>query len=154
MTVVITTIITIGPKRLLLISPRFSPLSATISATSPRDIMPTPICRASLLEYLHSFAPSPQPNTFVIIATTSRTTANSIIIGVISVSVTLRPMLAKKMGDNSRYDIVSNLCAMYFVLDVLEMTRPATNEPVISATPKNSSAAYAKIRHRAKLTIT
>ena len=45
---------------------------------------------------------NPQPTTFDSIATTSSTTANMIIVGVIFVSVTLRPMLAKKIGDNSR----------------------------------------------------
>ena len=46
MIVVITTTIIIGPIILLLIRPTAAPLLATIKATSPLEIIPTPILSA------------------------------------------------------------------------------------------------------------
>ena len=48
--VVAMTISTTGPKNSSFISPAAMPLLATIRATSPREIMPTPMRRASWLE--------------------------------------------------------------------------------------------------------
>ena len=46
--------------------PTDNPFCATIRATSPRVIMPTPIFRLSGKENLQAFAMSPQPMIFVI----------------------------------------------------------------------------------------
>ena len=81
MVVKITTMTT-GPRKLPPRSPSAVPLLATISATSPREIIPTPI-------------------TFVTIATMTSTTENQIIAGVISGSTTFNPILAKNTGDNN-----------------------------------------------------
>ena len=45
------------------------------------------------------------------------------------------------------------MSSIYFALEVVEMIRPAANAPVISATPKNSSAQKERIRHRMKAKI-
>ena len=102
--VVTTTTITTGPKRSSEISPLAAPLLATIRATSPLEIIPTPICKLSLGEYLQSNAPNPQPITLVNIAIIPRITVNIIKVAVISFNSTLKPMLAKNNGDKYKYD--------------------------------------------------
>ena len=99
--VVTTTTMTTGPNKRGDIRPTAAPLLATIRATSPRDTIPQPICRDSLLLNPESLAPIPQPTILVIIATPSSTSANTTIIMLISVSTTDRPTLAKKMGESS-----------------------------------------------------
>ena len=101
MTVVITTIITIGPKNMDPMSPSEAPLLATIRATSPRETIPVPIWIASVVEYLHILAPSAHPRTFVKIAMMTKAIENVMRAGVISGITTLIQILAKKIGDNN-----------------------------------------------------
>ena len=49
----------------VVMSPACSPIVAVISATSPREIMPTPTVSASIGRKRHRSAPPPQPITFV-----------------------------------------------------------------------------------------
>ena len=77
------------------------PFWATIRATSPRVIMPTPTLRESPQLNLQTLAASPQPMILVIRATTTKHTLNSRISGVRPLISVFRPMLAKKMGANS-----------------------------------------------------
>lgn len=63
-------------------------------------------------------------------------------------------MLAKNIGDNSMYDNVSNLEFKYLLLFESDITRPAIKAPVISATPKNSSAQKDNNKQNTKAIIT
>ena len=102
MIVVITTTITTGPRNEDPISPRADPLSATISATSPREIIPIPTWNASFPVHPHIFAPSPHPTTLLKMAITSRMIAKIQMLASIPPSVTLRPTLAKNTGEKIR----------------------------------------------------
>ena len=148
--VVITTHITNGGSNEFVINPTAIPLLATIKATSPLDTIPEPICNDSLLVYLHNLAPIPQPTTLVSIATIVITIVNNQSDPLIELNETFKPILAKKTGDKSMYDNVSNLSLIYSVFAVLDTIRPAIKAPVISATPKNSSATYAKTKQITK----
>lgn len=64
-----------------------------------------------------------------------------------------RPTLAKKIGERSIYDNVSNLEVVYFTLLIPERASPARKAPVISATPKYSSATHASARQNTNDTI-
>ena len=78
---------------------------------------------------------------------------NSTILPLILMPFIVRPMLAKNTGERNIYESVSNLFEIYFTSFSLEIARPATNAPVISATPK-SSATYAMSRQKTKEMIT
>ena len=100
-TVVITTTTTIGAKNAGFIRPTAIPLFATISATSPLDTIPVPICIDSSKEYLHNLAPKAQPIILLNIATINNTPVNIKIVEFISVISTFIPILAKNIGDNN-----------------------------------------------------
>ena len=74
------------------------PFCATISATSPRVIIPTPTFRESSQLKRQIFAARPQPMILVINATTTKQTQKSKISGVRPLISVLRPMEAKKIG--------------------------------------------------------
>ena len=82
------------------IMPTESPFCETISATSPRVIMPTPTLRLSRKEYFIRRAVRPQPMTFVSIATSTKHTEKSSSSGVKPSKRVLMPMLAKNTGPN------------------------------------------------------
>ena len=79
-------------------TPMARPFWATISATSPRVIMPTPTLRESPQLKRQSFAARPQPMILVISATMTKQMQNSRISGVRPLILVFRPMDAKKMG--------------------------------------------------------
>ena len=80
------------------IIPSLSPLCATISATSPRVIMPTPMRRVSLPLKPHRRDTAPQPMIFVTSATATNASENSTRSQPIPSILVLSPMLAKKIG--------------------------------------------------------
>ncbi len=81
--------------------PAERPFCATISATSPRVIMPTPIFSESRTLNLQMRAISPQPMIFEISPTaTNAMEKNRMLIFRLSTLV-FRPILAKKTGPNS-----------------------------------------------------
>ena len=88
------------------------PLLATMRATSPLEIMPTPIWTHSRLVYRHSLAPRPQPMILETMAHSSRSTEKRTMERDMSGKTTLAPMLAKKQGERSMSDNPSHLEAM------------------------------------------
>ena len=81
--------------------PTDKPFCATISATSPRVIIPTPIWRQLIPLNPHIFPMKPHP----IILVTSATSTNAMEnqnspMSILLISV-FRPILAKKIGANS-----------------------------------------------------
>ena len=79
-------------------NPTLSPFCATIRATSPLVIMPTPIFRESALLKRHTLAMMPQPTILVISPTSTKHTAKSRIDIFISPIFVFNPMLTKKIG--------------------------------------------------------
>ena len=63
------------------------------------------------------------------------------------------PTLVKNTGERSIYDRVSNFEVVYLTLVLPERASPARKAPVISATPKNSSAIHARARQKTNETI-
>jgi len=82
-------------------TPAARPFWATISATSPRVIIPTPTLRLSLQEKRQSLAARPQARILLPSATSTKQTLNSRISGVRPLISVFRPMLAKNTGANS-----------------------------------------------------
>ena len=80
------------------ISPACSPFCATINATSPLEIIPTPMVKESIFENPHIFAPNPQPIILESMATSKSAMVKNISSVDISVTTVLIPMLAKKIG--------------------------------------------------------
>ena len=79
-------------------TPTPRPFWATMRATSPRVIMPTPTLRESPQLNRQSFAARPQPMILVSRATITKQALNSRMVGVRPLMSVLRPMLAKKTG--------------------------------------------------------
>jgi hypothetical protein len=77
------------------------PLLAKIIDTSPLVTIPVPICAASLLENLHSFAPNAHPIIFEKTAAANNKTVNKTISALNSCSTILMPILAKNTGERS-----------------------------------------------------
>lgn len=82
------------------IIPTARPFWETISATSPRVIIPTPTFRLSRLLYPQIFAITPQPIILVIIPTITNANENSSI-DILKLSMfVFNPILAKNNGPN------------------------------------------------------
>lgn len=81
--------------------PAVNPFCATIRATSPRVIIPTPIFRESIPLNLHRRAAIPQPMTFEINPTTTNAIENIRILIFTLSTLVFRPILAKKTGPNN-----------------------------------------------------
>ena len=79
------------------------PRLATISATSPRQAMPTPTWMLSRVVNWHALAPRPQPRSFEMIETSSSKIEKTTMPPVRPVICTLIPMLAKNTGVSRRY---------------------------------------------------
>ena len=82
-------------------SPAVSPFCATISATSPLVIMPTPILSESMPLNLHRRAISPQPTIFEINPTATNAMEKARILIFTLSTLVFSPILAKKTGPNS-----------------------------------------------------
>ena len=80
------------------IMPSVSPRWATISATSPRVIMPTPTLSVSLPLKPHSLDMAPQPMILLTSATATNASENSRSSHVKPLISVLSPMDAKKIG--------------------------------------------------------
>ena len=80
------------------IMPTAKPFCATISATSPRVIMPTPILSESPHPKRHSREVKPQPMILVISATATKHSENSTKFSEILSKLVFKPILAKKTG--------------------------------------------------------
>ena len=79
-------------------TPTSRPFWATISATSPRVIMPTPTLRESPQLKRQIFAARPQPMILVSSATMTKQMQNSKISGVRPLMSVFKPMEAKNTG--------------------------------------------------------
>ena len=95
-----------------LIMPSLSPLCATIKATSPRVIMPTPILSVSLPLKPQSLDIAPQPMIFVDSATSTNAAENSTMSHVMPLTSVLRPILAKKIGPKIMYELMSSFSSI------------------------------------------
>lgn len=110
--VVTITTSTIAGKSESEINPACSPFCATIKATSPLEIIPTPMVRESILEKPHSFAPNPQPMILDSMATTKSAMVKKINSVDMFVTTVLIPILAKKIGVKNIYDVILILDAI------------------------------------------
>lgn len=90
-----------GVKYAELIIPQDNPFCATISATSPRVIIPTPTFRESSHLNRHTRAIKEQPMILHSNATSTKPTANSTKSPEMASSEVLSPILAKNTGPNS-----------------------------------------------------
>lgn len=78
--------------------PTDNPFCATISATSPRVIIPTPIFKLSGNENLQALAIRPQPMIFVTSATRTKAAENKRMEPFKWSTLVLKPMLVKNTG--------------------------------------------------------
>lgn len=106
--------------------PTVNPFCATIRATSPRVIIPTPILRESIPLNLHRRAAIPQPTTFEISPTATNAIENIKILIVTLSTFVFRPILAKKTGPNNMYEFMSIFSAMYLESRMEQRIIPAT----------------------------
>lgn len=82
-------------------SPAVSPFCATISATSPLVIMPTPILNESMPLNLHRRAVRPQPIILEIKPTATNAMEKTRILMFTLSTLVFSPILAKNTGPNS-----------------------------------------------------
>ena len=140
-----TVIIMNSPGRAFAPSSELVAVAVTISATSPLAIMPTPAIVLSLRLYLNALATAPQPITLPISPISTARKANRIICPFMPAKVMLlMPIFAKNTGANIVYVFTSTFLSVYMLdLCAVERIMPARNAPVMSATPKISSASHA-----------
>ena len=106
--------------------PAVNPFCATIRATSPRVIIPTPILRESIPLNLQSRAVIPQPMIFEINPTATNAIENRRILIFTLSTFVFRPILAKKTGPNNIYEFISIFSAMYLESRIEQRIIPAT----------------------------
>src|SRR5438128_2394481 len=119
-----------------------SPYPATMSPTSPREIMPTPTRIDSCVLNPKARANTPHPVALPTIATT-RSTIVKAARSPSSRAFACNPMLMKKIGTNIEYVRGCTPSSMRALNGVCAKSTPARYEPVMAATDPMYSAAQA-----------